>query len=63
MATPEESIEQQREWAKMFAPKSFRDHVAYDPSEAYEWGDPKNPAYIDWLMDDADYLRKEARGE
>jgi hypothetical protein len=25
-----------------------------DETSAYEWGDPKNPAYVEWLLDNAD---------
>lgn len=49
-----ESREEQTEWAKTFPPKPAREHVAYDASDAYEWGDPKNPAYIEWAMEEAE---------
>lgn len=29
-----------------------------DDSNAYEWGDPKNPAYMEWVFDQADNRRK-----
>lgn len=32
---------------------------AVDESNAYEWGDPKNPAYIEWALSAGDLARKE----
>lgn len=26
-------------------------------ADAYEWGDPKNPAYVEWLIEQADAER------
>lgn len=43
-----ESREEQTEWAKTFPPKPAREHVAY------EWGDPKNPAYVAWAIEEAE---------
>ena len=28
-----------------------------DESDGYEWGDPKNPHYVVWLLDQADAAR------
>ena len=27
----------------------------------YEWGDPKNPEYVEWLLNQIDQRRKEER--
>ena len=31
-----------------------RSNPPVDYSDAYEWGDPKNPAYMEWVIDNAD---------
>lgn len=53
------TLAEQSAWAKVFAPKSFREHVSYDPRDAYEINDPKHPDFLDW----ADLQRDIARGK
>lgn len=37
------------------SPKPASEHISL--SDAYEWGDPKNPEYIEWLIETADAER------
>jgi hypothetical protein len=32
-----------------------------DESNGYEWGDPKNPKYIEWVLSAGDLMRDELR--
>ena len=34
--------------------RSMNEDEDYNPADAYEWGDPKNPEYLEWLLDEAD---------
>lgn len=53
--------EEMNYYGRMFANETFNKAIDYDPSDAYEWGDPKNPAYVEWLYDEADRLRKDGK--
>jgi hypothetical protein len=50
-------------WAKeaSIALAEYQQHERNNPpidySDAYEWGDPNNPAYIEWLIEQADAER------
>ena len=30
-------------------------------ANGYDWGDPKNPEYVEWLLDQIDHRRKEVQ--
>jgi hypothetical protein len=34
-----------------------RNNPPVDYSDAYEWGDPKNPEYVEWAIEQADARR------
>lgn len=53
----EESLAEQRYWAKRFPPKPYTAHVAYDARDAYEINDPKHPDFLDWADDQYDIAR------
>lgn len=35
-----------------------RNNPRVDYSQAYEWGDPKNPEYVEWAVEQADAKRE-----